>query len=67
MWTSIGEGCVGCRIVLGYLLGIIMDLGVYGIWLLACSQTGGFGVACISNRMITHRRLMPYYRQQKKG
>ncbi len=32
MWTSIAS-MWGCRIVLGYILGIVCGFGIYGVWL----------------------------------
>ncbi|CAM3999365.1 Multidrug resistance protein NorM [Vibrio aerogenes CECT 7868] len=55
----------GCRVVIGYLLGIIFELGVYGVWLGMFADwwlRGGLYFC----RMLNQRWLLNYRKQKAK-
>ncbi|WP_432454628.1 MULTISPECIES: EmmdR/YeeO family multidrug/toxin efflux MATE transporter [unclassified Agarivorans] len=64
MWTAI-VSMWGCRIVLGYVLGIVWGLGVYGVWL-GMFADWWFRGALYCWRLINLRWLHPYL-QSKSG
>lgn len=59
MWTAI-MSMWGCRIVLGYLLGIVADFGIYGIWLGMFADWWLRG-ALYYSRMLNQRWLRVYW------
>ncbi|MCG6229049.1 EmmdR/YeeO family multidrug/toxin efflux MATE transporter [Vibrio furnissii] len=64
MWTAI-MSMWGCRIVLGYLLGIHFGFGIYGIWLGMFADWWLRG-ALYLYRMISQRWLTAYLTAEKK-
>jgi putative MATE family efflux protein len=62
MWTAIFS-MWGCRVVLGYLLGIQWGLGVYGVWL-GMFADWWFRGGLYFYRMLNNHWLIKYFRQQ---
>lgn len=65
MWTAI-MSMWGCRIILGYLLGIHFEFSIYGIWLGMFADWWLRG-ALYLYRLINRRWLNVYINQQKKS
>ncbi len=65
MWIAIAS-MWGCRVVLGYFLGITLDMNVYGIWLGMFADWWIRG-AIFFYRMIHLRWLDVYFRKKSAG
>ncbi len=64
MWTAIAS-MWGCRVVLGYVLGIYLDLNVYGVWLGMFADWWVRG-ALYYYRMMHRGWLKVYYRKKAR-
>lgn len=65
MWVSMA-GMWGCRVIAGYTLGIVLGMGVVGVWL---GMFGDWAVrgACFYWRMVSGRWLKKYPRPPKEA